>query len=131
MTIQSQVTRDLLVGFPLPRQRQNRLFHLMAACATLHGAHGDRDRGVRRVTSSPNDTASDLVRGAAAQNDLVDQAPQERLLLFLGKSLGTPQLGDLSPRRQERLPGLWIEIVEGRLLLLLSFPLLFCPLQLP
>ncbi len=83
MTVQRQATCDLLVGFPLPRQRQDRLFHLLAACAALQRAHRDRDRGVRRVTSSPDDTASDLIGGAAAQNDLVDQTPQERLLLFL------------------------------------------------
>src|SRR5512135_3385364 len=82
MTIQSQATCDLLVCFPLPGQRQDRLFHFLAAHAALQGAYGDRDRGVRRITSSPDDTAGDLIRSAATQDDLVDQTPQERLLLF-------------------------------------------------
>src|SRR5207253_10721427 len=82
MTVSGQPTCDLLIGLPLPCQRQDRLLHLLATRAALQGAHGDCDRRVRRITSFPDDTTGDLIRGGAVKDDLVDQTAQERLLLL-------------------------------------------------
>jgi hypothetical protein len=110
VTTIGQTSGDLFIGPALPGHVEDRLLDLPAAREERPGADGDRDFGGRRLAPLPDHAAVDGVRGGAMDDDLVDQAPQQRLLLLLREPVGPPPPRDLPAGLGERPPGLGIEL---------------------
>src|SRR5262249_30320790 len=53
-------------------------------------------------------------------DDLVDQAPKQRLLLLAREAVGLPPLRDLSPGLREHPSRLWIELIKLHMIILHS-----------
>jgi hypothetical protein len=74
--------RNLLVGLARGGAAEDLLLHRLGRGQASQGAHGHRhDRG-RRVASPPDDAHLQGVGSTAVDNDLVDEAAEERFLLL-------------------------------------------------
>src|SRR3954447_6730879 len=110
VTTIGQASGDLFIRSPLPRHHEDRLLDLPATREERPGADGDRDVGGRRLAPLPDHAAVDGVRGDPMDDHLVDQAPEQRLLLLLREPVGPPPLRDPSAGLGERPPGLGVEL---------------------
>src|SRR5262245_46183061 len=63
-------------------------------------------------------------------DDLVDQAPKQRLLPLAREAVGSPPLRELSPGFRERPPRLRVELFQLHMIILIALKRFLGPLQL-
>ena len=87
--------------------------------------HGYRELGLCRLASFPDDSTVHAVWCGAMNDHLVDEAPQQRLLLLARETVCSPPFWYLRPDFCKHPPGLGIELSWYHLLMLFSFNNLF------
>ena len=96
-----KVLGDLPIRLPLPGHAHDRLLHLAGRRQAGQGVHRHRDLRGGRVAAPPDDPRLDRVGGNAADDDLVDQAAEQRLLLRLSEVTLVPESREVPPNLLE------------------------------
>ena len=120
-----QQGRDLLVALALVSELEDLFLHRLGRGQPGQGPDRHRQCCGRRVASSPDDADLQGVRGGAMDDDLVDEAAEEGLLLLRRQAVLTPELRDRLAGPEEGFSFLGTEPLRGSgLLLLVPEPLL-------
>ena len=121
VALSGKVLGDLSIRLPLSGHPHNRLFHLAGRRQAGQGVHCNRDLRGSRVAPLPDDPRLNRVGGNASDDDLVDQAAEQRLLLSLSELTLPPESLEILPNLLEGTPQLgrdcrsWAFAEEGAL----------------
>ena len=106
VALSSQVLGNLSIRLTLSGHPHNRLFHRAGRRQASQGVHRNRDLRGSRVAPLPDDPRLNRVGGDASDDDLVDQAAEQRLLLRLSELTLSPESLEILPNLLEGTPQL-------------------------